>query len=152
MLLAAQLRWLQIAEQQCAAALRAVGDGHRDEVDIAHTTDALAQQCEAHARELAPFVERYADESSEMPDEAPRAGLFGGVRSGPLGLLRDLNDLYLMACECELAWTLIGQAAQGARDRDLIDLAGSCDGESAIQVRWLRTRMKQAAPQTLVVA
>jgi hypothetical protein len=81
-----------------------------------------------------------------------RRELFGGVRSGPLGLLLDLNDLYLMACECELEWTLAGQAARGARDRELAALTGRCQSETGIQVAWLRTRMKQAAPQALVVA
>jgi hypothetical protein len=27
-----------------------------------------------------------------------------------------------------------------------------CEGETAVQLRWLLTRMKQAAPQALVVA
>jgi len=28
----------------------------------------------------------------------------------------------------------------------------SCEGETELQLAWLRTRMKQAAPQALVVA
>jgi hypothetical protein len=57
-----------------------------------------------------------------------------------------------MACECELAWTLVGQAARGARDRELLELVERCTSETSTQVRWLRTRMKQAAPQALVVS
>ncbi|MDT0530284.1 hypothetical protein RM555_14930 [Micromonospora sp. DSM 115977] len=30
--------------------------------------------------------------------------------------------------------------------------SGRCEGETAIQLKWLRTRMKAAAPQALVVA
>jgi hypothetical protein len=30
--------------------------------------------------------------------------------------------------------------------------AARCDEETAVQMQWLRTRMKQAAPQALVVA
>jgi hypothetical protein len=30
---------------------------------------------------------------------------------GGLGLLRDLQDLYLMTTECDITWTMIGQAA-----------------------------------------
>jgi hypothetical protein len=71
---------------------------------------------------------------------------------GGLGLLRDLHDLYLMATECEVTWALVGQAAQGARDRDLLEVSQGCDGEVAAQLKWLRTRMKQAAPQALLVA
>jgi hypothetical protein len=67
-------------------------------------------------------------------------------------LLRDLQDLYLMASECDICWTVIGQAAQGARDRGLLDVVRRCEGETAGQRNWLRTRMKQAAPQALVVS
>ncbi len=38
------------------------------------------------------------------------------------------------------------------RDRELLDVVARCEGETAIQLKWLRTRMKQAAPQALVVA
>ncbi len=57
-----------------------------------------------------------------------------------------------MAAECDISWTLVGQAAQGLRDHDLIAVVKRCKGETAIQLKWLRTRMKQAAPQALVVA
>ena len=57
-----------------------------------------------------------------------------------------------MATECELTWTLVAQAAQGARDADLLAAAERGQGEAAGQLSWLLTRMKQAAPQALVVA
>ena len=57
-----------------------------------------------------------------------------------------------MATECDVAWTLVGQAAQGARDAELFAVAGECEGETATQLKWLKTRMKQAAPQALVVS
>jgi hypothetical protein len=57
-----------------------------------------------------------------------------------------------MAAECDIAWTLMGQAAQGARDRELLAVVGDCEGETATQLAWLETRTKQAAPQVLVVA
>ncbi len=38
------------------------------------------------------------------------------------------------------------------RDRELLDVVQGCEGETAIQLKWLETRMKQAAPQALVVA
>ncbi len=150
MQLAHELRLLHSAEERLAAGLLAVGDGHGAEADVLRTCQVLAEQCETHAEQLAPFADRYGDEEPSELDE-PHRDLFGGVRSGPLGLLRDLKDLYLMACECELSWALVGQAARGARDRELLAVVSRCEGETSTQVRWLRTRMKQAAPQALVV-
>ena len=111
----------------------------------------FADQSTAHADALALFVERYGEDKPDEPERL-HADLFGGRRSGGLGLLRDLHDLYLMATECEVTWALVGQAAQGARDRDLLEVVQRCDGEVAAQLKWLRTRMKQAAPQALLVA
>jgi hypothetical protein len=93
-------------------------------------------------------VDRYGE---EKPDESERLyqDLFDETRSGGLGLLR---DLYLMAHACDISWTMIRQAAQGARDRELLETVDSCEGQTASQITWLMTRMKQAAPQALLVA
>jgi hypothetical protein len=115
---------------------------------LCHT---LARQCEAHGERLRPFADRYGEDAPSEPDRL-HSELFSGTREGGLGLLRDLQDLYLMACECDISWTLIGQAAQGARDRELLDVVEACEDETAVQIKWLKTRMKQAAPQALVVA
>ncbi len=56
------------------------------------------------------------------------------------------------AAECDITWTLVGQAAQALRDHDLFEVVKACEGGTAIQLKWLRTRMKQAAPQAVVVA
>ena len=51
-----------------------------------------------------------------------------------------------------MAWMLVGQAAQGIRDTELVSVVQACEGDTAGQVAWLRARMKEAAPQALVVA
>jgi hypothetical protein len=149
--LAHYLGLLHQAEIELGEAFREVGRGHRDEPDVHAICSKLAAQCDAHAEQLAPFAERYGEEAHDEPERL-HSELFRGTRSGGLGLLRDLHDLYLMACECEIAWTLVGQAAQGARDSELFEVVQSCEGETSIQLTWLSTRMEQAAPQALVVA
>ena len=76
----------------------------------------------------------------------------GETRSGGVGLLRDLQDLYTLASFIDIAWTVVGQAGQGLADRDLLDVVGVCEADTAVQLRWLRTRIKQAAPQALIAA
>ena len=132
-------------------AFREVGSAHADEADVFHICQKLAKQCDRHGSELQPFAERYGEDAPEEPDRL-HGELFSGTRDGPIGLLRDLHDLYLMCALADMAWTLIGQAAQGARDEALLRVVESCERETATQMRWLRTRMKQAAPQALVVS
>ena len=151
MQLANYLGYLHKTESNLAEGLRKVGEGHAADADIYHTAETLARQCDAHAEAIAPFVERYGEDVPTEPDRLYHQ-LFDATREGGLGLLRDLQDLYLLANACDISWTMIGQAAQGARDTELLAVVESCEGETATQIRWLKTRMKQAAPQALLVS
>ena len=142
---------LHRAQCTLAAAYREVAEHHGDEPDIEHLCEQLAQRCDDHAEALTPFVARYGEDAPDEPERL-HSEIFRGTRSGPLGLLRDLQDLYLVAAECDIAWTLVGQAARGLRDDDLVATVAAAEQDTAIQLKWLRTRMKQAAPQALVVA
>jgi hypothetical protein len=149
--LANYLGYLHRAELDLANGFRKAGEAHAQEADVYHLSHTLAEQCETHAEKLKPFVDRYGEEAPEEPEQLYHE-FFEQTRSGSLGLLRDMHDLYLMANACDIAWTMIGQAAQGAGDRELLEAVNSCEGETAIQIKWIQTRMKQAAPQALLVA
>ena len=64
-------------------------------------------------------------------------------------LLRDLRNLYLGAQEAELAWVILAQVAKAARDRELLDMAITCCEDAEVRGKWLRTRIKESAPQIL---
>jgi hypothetical protein len=151
MQLAHYLGLLHAAQERLADAFREVADAHREEVDVLHLCRRLAAQSDAHAERLKPFTERYGETADDEPDRLHSA-IFQRGRSGPLALLRDLQDLYLMAAECDVTWDVVGQAAQGARDADLLAVVRACEAETAAQMRWARSRMREAAPQALVVA
>jgi hypothetical protein len=116
--LAHYLGLLHRSQTNLADAFRQVGDAHRAEPDVYHLCERLAQQCDDHADRLEPFARRYAEEAPDEPDRL-HSELFRGTRTGGLGLLRDLQDLYLMAAECDICWTVVAQAAQGVRDINL---------------------------------
>jgi hypothetical protein len=139
------------AETSLADALRQVIETHCDEPDVEAICARFAAQCDAHSRALEAFTEKFGQDAGDEPERL-RSDLFGGTRTGPLALLRDLHDLYLMATECDITWTLVGQAAQGIRDEALVAVVKACEGETKGQLAWLRTRSKAAAPQALVVA
>ena len=149
--LAHYLGLLYRAQTELARAFREIADAHGDEPDVAVTCRRLAEECDTAATRLDPFARSYAEDAPDEPERL-HSDLFRGARSGGLGLLRDLHDLYLMAAECDICWTVVGQAAAGARDTDLLDTVTDGGERAAGQLRWLRTRMKQAAPQALVVA
>ncbi|MEV8435943.1 hypothetical protein AB0425_01085 [Actinosynnema sp. NPDC051121] len=149
--LATYLGLLHSSLDTLADAFRQVGQGHGEEPDVWHTCRVLAGRVEHQAEALAPVVRRYGEHREDEPERLHATGL-ESTRSGAVGLLRDLQDLYTLASLTEITWTVVGQAAQGLRDRELLDVVTSCEQDTARQLTWLRTRIKQAAPQALIAA
>ncbi|MEV4343258.1 hypothetical protein AB0J83_02085 [Actinoplanes sp. NPDC049596] len=141
-------------ERTLAESFRVVGQGHAQHPDVLFICAALAAMSDEHVRRLAPIVARYGERETGDVDEPERLHADGlaGVRSGPLGLLRDLQDLHVLGTLVQTTWTAIHQAAQGLRDTELIEVCESASGEASRQLSWLNTRMKAAAPQVLIVA
>jgi len=143
------------SEQTLADSFRAVAEGHAHVADVFHTCRLLAGWCDAHREALAPVVERYGEEEGgegvDEPERLHAAGL-AQTREGEVGLLRDLQDLHVLASLVQSTWMVIAQGAQGLRDRELLEIAQHSGTEAARQIAWLDTRMKVAAPQALIVA
>jgi hypothetical protein len=139
------------AEQVLADSLRTVAQAQAKHPDIHFMCETLAKMSDGHREQLAPLVERYGEDESSEPERLHAAGL-GEARTGPLGLLRDLQDLHVLAHLVLSSWTVIRQAAQGLRDRELLEVAESSAAETRRQIAWFQTRMKVAAPQALIVS
>jgi hypothetical protein len=142
---------LHSAEESLADAFDQVGRDHADEPDVEHLCQTLGAKAAGHVEALGPFISRYGEQREDEPDRL-RAAEFSGTRSGGVGLLRDLQDLYALASFVDITWTVVGQAAQGVPDGDLLKTVQSCQSETSTQLSWLQTRIKQAAPQALIVA
>jgi hypothetical protein len=139
------------SEQTLADSFRTVGSGHARVADIFHTCQVLATMSDQHREWLATAVQRYGEDDIEEPERLRAQGL-AQARAGEIGLLRDLQDLHLLATLVQTTWTVIAQGAQGLRDRDLLEIANTSNAETSRQLTWLNTRMKVAAPQALIVA
>jgi hypothetical protein len=111
----------------------------------------LAQWSDRHREALAPVIERYGEDDDIDEPERLHADGLAEVRSGQVGLLRDLQDLHVLATLVQTTWTVVAQGAQGLRDHDQLEVATSSNSETSRQLSWLNTRMKAAAPQALIV-
>jgi hypothetical protein len=148
-------------EKELAEDYRALGERHAADHDVYHQCRSFAIQCERHAAALAPHVERYGEEVDDDVGPDAWSGLLerarhtssevlGRAPQGGLLLLRDLRALMLAAEETSITWVMAGQAAQAARDRELLQVVTDCHTETELQVKWFTTRIKVAAPQALV--
>ena len=151
MMLQVYLGMLRRAEEQLATSFRTVAEGHVDEPDVYGACRLLAAQCDAHEQALRPVLDRYGERPDDGPDRL-HVEAVTTTRTGPLGLLRDLQDLQLLTQMVQTTYALVQQAAFALRDEELLAVIRRCSGETSTQVAWENTRMKQAAPQALVVA
>ena len=142
------------AEQALADSFRVVAQAQSSHPDVYFTCQSLATMSDGHRSRLGPVATRYGEqqESGDSEPERLHAEALEAARTGPVGLLRDLQDLHLLANLVATSWTVIQQAARGLRDRELLDVASSSSEETARQLAWLTTRMKSVAPQALIVA
>jgi hypothetical protein len=154
------LRDLHDAETDLAHQYRIVAERQAAEQDVYYLCHTLARQAEEHAEHVRKVAEKFGKKLSE-PGGDRMTNVLAGLRhktselmgrrpeSGLL-LLRDLRELYLMAEEANIHWLALGQVAQAVRDHDLLDEVSDLHKQTLTQIKWLKTRIKQAAPQVLV--
>jgi hypothetical protein len=141
------LRKLEVA---LAEEYRTIGERHTAEHDVYHQCQTFALGCERHADALEPQATRYRENGVASWDRLVDSVHRTGAAANGLILLRDLQALLLAAEEISITWVMAGQAAQAARDAELLDTVTRYHTETELQVKWLTTRIKVAAPQTLV--
>ncbi|MEU9098636.1 hypothetical protein [Streptomyces sp. NPDC048361] len=156
------LRTAHRGELDLADGLLAVAERHRAEHEVHHVAIDLAGWSREHAARLAAAGHGYDLDLDGPPDaSAPsfsgtlaalgrKTAETGAHRPEPgLLLLRDLCELHLAASEHSLHWEMLAQAAQAARDSDLLHLVTSCHPQTLRQMRWTNTMIKILSPQVL---
>lgn len=138
-------------EIDLAKAFKKVGKAYKDEPDVRQSCQLLSQWSDELADKMAPFAVKYKPEKDKEPDRLTQT-LIKDTREGGMSLLRDLHDLYLIGTEVQVCCTILKQASDGLRDKELTTACEEIERQTQRQLSWLMTRMKQAAPQTLIVA
>jgi ferredoxin-nitrate reductase len=137
-------------EDLLADAFLKVSETHMAEPDVYSECKMMAEWSHQNIELLKPFVDKYEEQRADDSDSLVNS-FFQGPRKGGLGLLRDLHDLWLMTNESKISWIVLLQAARALRDKELETICEETQTVTARQADWLLTRIKQAAPQTLVV-
>jgi hypothetical protein len=155
------IRDVSESELELGNSLDRLGERHKADHDVFHMTQTLQRMARANVERLEPVASRYGVKVD--PEDAPSehdGGLLGKAREkaselagrrpepGVL-LLRDLRELHLHYAEASINWTILGQGAQAARDRELLDVVSSCHAQTLRGLKWTVTRLKTASPQVL---
>ena len=138
-------------ERDLVKAFKLVAKAHGDEVDVYQTCMLLSSWSQTLADDIEDFSKKYKEENDGEPDRLTQT-LLKKTRKGAIALLRDLHDLYLIVSEVQICCTILKQGATGLRDEKLVATCEEIERQTKRQLSWLMTRMKSAAPQTLIVA
>ncbi|MFP5393540.1 MAG: molybdopterin dinucleotide binding domain-containing protein, partial [Gammaproteobacteria bacterium] len=141
---------LQESERRLVKAFEQVRATHPDEPDIGPLCHVFARWSEASAAALDPFVRQYGERREGEPERLDRA-LLVQRRQGGFDLLRDLHDLWLLVNESMMSLDILEQAARALRDQAFEAAIKQIRHQNSRQLEWLHGRLRQAAPQTLVV-
>jgi hypothetical protein len=156
------LKELYRAEEELADEYVKVGERLAAEHDVWYDCGRFAEQCHTHADAIRPFAAAHEEALPPADDETVGetttaalrhkvAELMGRRPETGLLLLRSLRQLYLQAQEVSLHWIVAGQLAQATRDQALLAVVDQLHRETLTQIKWLKTQVKQASPQALVV-
>ena len=149
---------LHRSENELYTVLLSMSDRHRVDHEVFHVTRDMATWSQQHvaelagagrdfgleldpeARHVAGLIERLQQKAAEMM----------GRRSAPgLLLLADLRHLYREASGTSLDWELLAQGAQGAKNKELLDLAERCHPQTLRVSRRANAKLKESSPQVL---
>ncbi|KGH47552.1 hypothetical protein IN07_06580 [Modestobacter caceresii] len=150
---------LHRSENHLAGALLAMSDRHKADHEIFYVARDIARWSQDHVQALAAIGRDYDVELDAQPEGDPsllaslrqKASDAVGRRPEPgLLLLADLRHVYREASGVSLDWELLAQAAQGAKQEELLALAQRCHPETLRQVGWANAMLKVEATQVLV--
>lgn len=139
---------LEGSERALADALEKVASAHAREPDIRELCQLLAHWSRKELVEIRQFVKRYGEAREGEPERVASA-VDPKQRKTPFGLVRDLHDCWLLANESRISIVILLQAAHGLRDEEMKALLQRMETQNKRQRTWLKTRIKQAAPQAL---
>ena len=149
---------LHRSESRLAAALLAVSDRHRADHEVFHVARDVAGWSLRHVTELARTGRGYDLDLDPEPEARPgllerlqrtTPDLLGRRPEPALQLLADLRHVHREAAGVSMDWELLAQAAQGARKRELFELAKRCHPDTLRQMRWANAQLKESATQVL---
>jgi hypothetical protein len=125
-------------------------ESHPTTPDIGPQSRLFAIWSRENAAAVRLYVDKYGERREGEPEALDRALPIGRPPTA-FGLLRDLQDLWLMVNESTISVAALLQGACALGDRALEQDLRGVEDRNARQRAWLLTRIRQAAPQTLTV-
>ena len=137
-------------EEQLADALTHLASRHAAEPDVTSMLTRFADWSRTHIVRIDRFASDPAEQDSEDPQRL-RSSLYDDARTGGVGLVQDLHDLSVQINSVRLGYQILEQVAKGMHNTELETTSSSSGQDLDRMTKWTKTKLKQAAPQALLV-
>jgi len=137
-------------EQALAEAYETVAQHHATNDELRTRCGESAARSRAGAASLRSLAQQYGT-SEQAEAEQLRGAMFGGLRTGNLGQLRDLHDLYTLTSYLSIGFFALKQAGSALRNTALTATATARMDELTSEEGWLNSEIRAIAAQALVV-
>lgn len=138
------------AEENLVKGLAAIAAQHALEPDVVDACKKFTLWSQQHLAAAETMLARYNGKTTVEPaDLLKLLPLKPGAE--PFNLLRDLHSLAHLIHEAHICWIVLLQASMAARDAEMETACTECEAHSKTETMWLQTKMKNTAPQVLVV-
>ncbi|MBT1695401.1 hypothetical protein KK083_00845 [Fulvivirgaceae bacterium PWU4] len=137
------------AEENLGLGLKKIMRQHSFETDVVEMCERFVRWSDEHKASLEMF--NAEDNTNEEESPGLFKALFANMRIGPYGLLRDLHALSLLIHDAHTSWTILQQGAMAQRNTRLELVCKEALAHLNKESMWVETRIKNAAPQILIV-
>ena len=132
-----------------------LGQTHAAESEVLHGSRTLIGLSDQNLAALQPSKRRYEQQHDTVTAHEPEGFFSEPVmrgRDGPIGLLRDLQDVLMLATLVQSTWTIVEQGARSMKDEALKATCATALRHNDQQCRWLRMIIEGSSPQALMMA
>ena len=133
-----------------AEAFTAMKERHQDDPEVVGGCTLLESWSRRHGDDLRSFAES-SPRNAKVEGQRQRPKVFTSRKQAGVGLLRDLQDLFVMAHRVKIAAVTLAQAARTLRHKPLESTLSRIEFQTERQIGWIQTKLKHSAPQVLVV-
>ncbi|GAB3526671.1 hypothetical protein [Arthrobacter monumenti] len=147
------------SENDLAHELLQVSERHKVDHEIYHIGRDLARWSQRHVEEIAEIGHRYGQNLNPKPKDEfglvermreTGSDLIGRRGDASLLVIRDLRKIYMKASGVSADWEILAQAAQGMKQKDLLDVTKECHPDTLRQMRWANAMLKVVSTQIIV--
>jgi hypothetical protein len=142
---------LQNSERQLGGAFLEMAKRYGDDYEFARGCELFAGWSETHIEKLDELVAEFGTIPAEEP-AAIRKVLFQARQPVGVAWLWDIQDLLTLAHQTCTAWMSLEQAAKCWKNAQLNASVLCCSADLDREISWLKTQLKNAAPQAILAS